>query len=59
VPLAGNNYEVPQNLSDCLAALKPLTPANVPEQLACEEQYGKTNYRNSIIAVYMNTGAIK
>jgi hypothetical protein len=57
---AGNNYEVPAALSACLAALGELNTANVPQQLACEDSFGgKTNYRDSILAVSMATGKIK
>jgi hypothetical protein len=58
---AGNNYEVPEALTNCLKAITapPNTAENVAAQMACEETYGKTNYRNSIIAINIGSGKIK
>jgi hypothetical protein len=50
---------VPANLTDCLSALGELSAANVKQQLACEDKFGgKSNYRNSILAVNIQTGKI-
>lgn len=56
----GNNYEVPQEVEDCLEALKPLTPDNVQQQIECQlSNGGEDSHQNAIIAVDMDTGDIK
>ena len=55
----GNNYEIPDNLMSCLAALGPLTTANYAAAIACEATYGKGNYHNAVLALNMTNGAIK
>ncbi len=56
----GDNYNYPPAVEACLTALDPLTADNVPQQLACENLVnGATNYRNSIVALDLITGAVK
>ncbi|KAI8475329.1 MAG: quinon protein alcohol dehydrogenase-like superfamily [Monoraphidium minutum] len=56
----GDNYEMPDEVEDCLVALGNLTAANAPQQKACLQLAGgKDNHHNAIIALDMQTGAIK
>lgn len=55
----GNNYETPDNYTECLAALGPITTANIDAALACESTHGQGNYHNSMMALDMDTGAIR
>lgn len=55
----GNNYELPENLTKCLAALGPLNTNNTAAALECEAKYGQGNYHNSIVALNMTSGAVK
>eukprot|EP00882_Tetradesmus_deserticola_P022580 GHRQ01024505.1.p1 GENE.GHRQ01024505.1~~GHRQ01024505.1.p1 ORF type:complete len:423 (+),score=154.23 GHRQ01024505.1:137-1405(+) len=55
----GNNYEIPEDLNQCLQAVGNLTVDNMDEQLACEAKFGKGNLHNSMIALDMRTGAIR
>eukprot|EP00899_Mesostigma_viride_P005703 jgi/Mesvir1/15133/Mv14766-RA.1 len=53
----GDNYQMPDAVEACLERLGELTDANVEEQLRCEnEVHGATNYRNSVVAVELETG---
>lgn len=57
---AGDNYDYPPEVEQCLLNLGGLTPENVPQQVACENLVGGgANYRNSVVAIDINTGAIK
>jgi len=56
----GNNYEIPEALADCIRAAGTTVtiPSNVEAVLKCERQY-PTNYRNSMLALDLDTGAVK
>jgi hypothetical protein len=53
------SYEAPEDYTECLAALGPITTANIDAALACESTYGQGNYHNSMMALDMTTGAIR
>jgi polyvinyl alcohol dehydrogenase (cytochrome) len=51
---------MPPSVEDCLLALGPLTNENAAGQQACERlEGGDQNYRNSMLALDLNTLAIK
>lgn len=54
----GNNYEIPDTLTACLAALGNITTTNYAAAIQCETTYGKGNYHNSIVALNMTTGNV-
>ena len=50
----------PSEVETCLQALGPLTGANAAAASACElKAGGKDNWRNSIVALDLATGAVK
>uniref|UniRef100_A0A383V615 Pyrrolo-quinoline quinone repeat domain-containing protein n=1 Tax=Tetradesmus obliquus TaxID=3088 RepID=A0A383V615_TETOB len=55
----GNNYEIPKVLAQCHQAVGNLTVENMQQHLACEAKYGQGNYHNCMIALDMETGAIR
>lgn len=59
----GNNYDVPAEISDCVAALivrdGDLGPNNANEQLACDRLAGgEGNLHNNILALRLDDGAL-
>jgi polyvinyl alcohol dehydrogenase (cytochrome) len=55
-----NNHWRPKVVDECLRALGQLTHDNIAEQIACENLAGgENNWRESIVAMDLGTGAIK
>lgn len=42
-----------------MAALGSITTDNYAQAIKCEEVYGQGNYHNSILALDMDTGAVR
>ncbi|WIA28036.1 hypothetical protein OEZ86_010622 [Tetradesmus obliquus] len=55
----GNNYEIPKVLAQCHQAIGDLTVENMQQHLACEAKYGQGNYHNCMVALDMETGAVR
>uniref|UniRef100_A0A383VAH7 Pyrrolo-quinoline quinone repeat domain-containing protein n=1 Tax=Tetradesmus obliquus TaxID=3088 RepID=A0A383VAH7_TETOB len=54
----GNNYEIPDDLADCIKAIGPLHQDNILAQVACESKY-PTNYHNSMLALDLDSGKVR
>jgi hypothetical protein len=50
--------DIPDDLAACIKAIGPLTTDNIQQQVACEARY-PTNYHNSMLALDLDTGAVK
>ncbi|KAI8476856.1 MAG: pyrrolo-quinoline quinone repeat-containing protein [Monoraphidium minutum] len=60
VMATSNNYEMPDEVEDCLKALGPLSVANAAEQAVCMKKgRGSENFHNSFVAFDLETGRIK
>jgi glucose dehydrogenase len=57
--LCARSYEAPDNYTNCVAALGPITTDNFAAAIQCETIYGQNNYHNSMLALDMTTGAIR
>jgi len=55
----GNNYDIPENLTECLKNVTPITTANYADAIACEKLYGPDNFHNSMLALDLTTGAVR